>query len=188
MKKIFTILALSLGVMSVSAEDIKGNSYFIGGNVGVTNSKVNLQNDKLKDLSLRLGIDVGYIINDEWRTYIGYKFTTKAKDALRNNVDAKISDQHQVHFGVDYTPRFIGNTKLVAGVYTGVKFAKVSEGAFSVKTNGYVLGARTGILAEVTDNVEAGILVNVDKTWNKKGDFKAQEVDYGTAVVLNYKF
>ena len=109
MKKIFTILALSLGVMSVSAEDIKGNSYFIGGNVGVTNSKVNLQNDKLKDLSLRLGLDVGYIINDEWRTYLGYKFTTKAKDALRNNVDAKISDQHQVHFGVDYTPRFIGS-------------------------------------------------------------------------------
>ena len=45
MKKIFTILALSLGVMSVSAEDIKGNRYFIGGNVGVTNSKVNLQSN-----------------------------------------------------------------------------------------------------------------------------------------------
>lgn len=188
MKKIFGVLALCLGLTVLSAADSKGNDWFIGGNVGFQNSQVSLQSDKLKDLNVNLGVDVGYLINDEWRTYVGYKITTKGKDVLAYNVDAKISKQHQIHVGLDYTPKFIGDARALMGVYTGWKFAKIEEGTITNNTNGFVLGARAGFLIGITDNVETGILVNVDKTWNKKGDFKASQVNYGTSVLVNYKF
>ena len=181
MKKFFISVALTLTVLlgSVFASDIS-KSFYVGGNIGGTSAKP------------EIGLEFGYIINPEWRTYLGYSYTTPLKDN-KDSVDYTLDRNHKFLLGLDWTPRFIGATRVVLGGYTGAKLSKLKVDSVGLKENfkGYLLGARTGLLVEVDESIETGVLFKVERTWYGKADLlntKPKEVDYGFGVFVNYKF
>ena len=192
MKKFFVSVALTLTVLlgSVFASDIS-KSFYVGGNIGGTSAKIDT-GTSIKDFKPEIGLEFGYIINPEWRTYLGYSYTTPLKDN-KDSVDYTLDRNHKFLLGLDWTPRFIGATKVVLGGYTGAKLSKLKVDSVGLKENfkGYLLGVRTGLLVEVDESIETGVLFKVDRTWYGKADLlntKPKEVDYGFGVFVNYKF
>ncbi|WP_375723472.1 porin family protein [Arcobacter sp. KX21116] len=173
-----SLLALSTSVMAMDVD------YFVGAGAERGNLKANASvpgtkvDGDFKDTGYSLKI--GAILNKAHRLSLSY--TGYSDDGM---------DLDLTKFNYDYIIPLENKFSFLVGAHLGNAKFEDSD----AKLNGFIYGAQTGILYDITSNIQLETSIaytkyNIDKTINYSGTDINIELEHSTAFYLgfNYKF